>query len=253
MKKVTSESLLKSITAKDIQKYPKVVHGTYRKAMKPITKQGLSRMRRNHVHFGISDSFKGNLSGFRSNCELLVYINLEKAIEEGLKFYISENNVVLSPGDEKGFISSKYFKFIKERVLKGDRACPGKVLWKPPILVHTLNDNPPAKTGKVKKVKAFATSAFQVTDKDTFSRALSKLCEHEISWIAGKHGDRFNGQATGMEDFIVFWRRAKGKASFLVKEQGLPKDGYCRNWKKVITPMSQTNRGQKIQPFHSSR
>ena len=130
-------------------------------------------MRRNHVHFGISDSFKGNLSGFRSNCELLVYINLEKAIEEGLKFYISENNVVLCPGDEKGFISSKYFKFIKERVLKGDRACPGKVLWKPPILVHALNDNPPAKAGKGKKVKAFATSAFQVNDKDTFSRVLS--------------------------------------------------------------------------------
>jgi len=133
MKKVTSESLLQSITSKDIWKYPKVVHGTYRKVLKPIIKQGLSRMRRNHVHFGTSDCFKGNLSGFRSNSQLLVYLNLEKAIDEGLKFYISENNVVLCPGDEKGFIPSKYFKYIKERVWKGGVPYPGKVLWKPPI------------------------------------------------------------------------------------------------------------------------
>ena len=135
-----------------------VIYGTYRKVMEPITNQGLSRMGRNHVHFGTSDSFKGNLSGFRSNSELLVYLNLEKAIDEGLKFYISKNNV-LCPGDEKRFIQSKYFKYIKERVWKEDRACPGKVLWKPPILTHALNGNPPAKTGKGKNVKAFATSA----------------------------------------------------------------------------------------------
>ena len=181
MKEVTSESLLKSISAKEVHKYPQVVHGTYRKFMKPIIKQGLSRMRRNHVHFGTSDSCEGNLSGFRSNSEILVYLNLEKAIDGGLKFFISENNVVLSPGDEKGFIPSKYFKYIKERVWKGDRACPGKVLWKPPILIDALNGNPAAKTGKGKKVKAFATSAFQVNDKAELSSALSKLCGHDIS------------------------------------------------------------------------
>ena len=101
MKEVTSDSFLNSITAKDIHKYPKVVHGTYRNVMKTIIKQGLSRMKRNHVHFGTSDSVKGNLSGFRSNSELLVYLNLEEAINEGLKFWISENNVVLCPGNEK--------------------------------------------------------------------------------------------------------------------------------------------------------
>ena len=133
-------------------------------------------MRRNHVHFGTSDSFKGSLSGFRSNSELLVYLNLQKAIDEGLKFYVSKNNVVLCPGDEKGFIPSKYFKYIKERVWKGDRSCPGKILWKPPTLIHAVNGNPPARTGKGKKVKAFATSAFKVYDRTEFSRALSKLC-----------------------------------------------------------------------------
>ena len=86
---------------------------------------------------------------------------------------------------------------------KGDRACPGKVLWEPPIL-NALDGNLPAKTEKSKKVKSFATSAFKVSDKSVFTRALAKLCGHEISWTSEKHGDRFNGQATGMERFIAF-------------------------------------------------
>ena len=223
MKEVASDSLLNNITLKDVHKYPKVVHGTYRKVMKPIIRQGLSRMRRNHVHFGTSDSFNGNLSGFRSNSELLVYLNLEKAIDEGLKFFISENNVILCPGDDKGLIPSKYFKYIKERVWKGGRACPGKVLWKPPILIHALIGNLPAKTEKSKKVKSFATSAFKVSDKSVFTRALAILCGHEISWISEQHGDRFNGQATGMERFVAFWWRAKGRASFSGKGAGAAK------------------------------
>ena len=150
-------------------------------------------------------------------------MNLGKAIDEGLKFYISENNVVLCPGDEKGFIPSKYFKYIRERVWKGDHDCPGKVLWKPPILVHALNGNPPARTGKGKKVKAFANSSFELSDKDTFSRALSKLCGHEITWVTKKNGDRFDGQATGKERFNAFWWRVKRRASFSGRGAGAAK------------------------------
>ena len=70
--------------------------------------------------------------------------------------------------------------------------------------MHSLNGNSPVKTKKGKKEKAFATSAFEVSDKTVFSRALSKLCGQEISWISVKHGDRFNGDVTGMEKFIAF-------------------------------------------------
>ena len=40
---------LKPIT--DPSAYPVVVHGTYSKAWEQIRKQGLSKMRRNHIHF----------------------------------------------------------------------------------------------------------------------------------------------------------------------------------------------------------
>ncbi len=33
-------------------------------------------------------------------------------ILDGLKFYRSENNVILSPGDQMGFIKPRYFKFV---------------------------------------------------------------------------------------------------------------------------------------------
>ena len=40
---------LKPIT--DPSAYPVVVHGTYTKAWQQIRRQGLSKMRRNHIHF----------------------------------------------------------------------------------------------------------------------------------------------------------------------------------------------------------
>ena len=55
---------------------------------------------------------------------------------------------------------------------------------------------------------------------------------------------------TVWRDLMHSGRGKKEEQAFLAKEQGLLKDGYCRNWKKVITPMSWTKRGQKFLPFH---
>jgi 2'-phosphotransferase len=42
---------------------------------------------------------KGVISGMRGSCEVVVEINIVKAIKEGkIPFSISENNVILSPG-----------------------------------------------------------------------------------------------------------------------------------------------------------
>ena len=172
-----------------------------------------------------------------------MYLHLEKAIDDGLKFYISVNNVILCPGDEKGYIPSKYFKYIKERVWKGDCACPGKVLWKPPILKHALSDKPSARSGKGKNEKAFATSAFEVSDKAALSKALSKLCGHEIRWMAEKHGDRFNGQANGMERFNAFWWRKKGRASFSGKGAGAAKRWVLQELEKGHHSKESTQQG----------
>jgi 2'-phosphotransferase len=89
---------------------PVVVHGTYHRAWQSIKHQGLSRMKRNHIHFapGLPGQ-DGVISGMRGSCQVLIYINMKKALEDGLKFFRSSNNVILSPGDVDGYIKPLYF------------------------------------------------------------------------------------------------------------------------------------------------
>ena len=49
------------------------------------------------------------LLNFRQNCQVAIYVNVNLAIKEGLKFYRSSNNVILCPGNESGFLDPKYF------------------------------------------------------------------------------------------------------------------------------------------------
>ncbi|KAK2567551.1 tRNA 2'-phosphotransferase 1 [Acropora cervicornis] len=76
----------------DHTKAPKVIHGTYRDCWEQIEVQGLSRMKRNHIHFAIGEPGEdGVISGIRGSCEILIYINLKKALngenfEENFKF-----------------------------------------------------------------------------------------------------------------------------------------------------------------------
>lgn len=46
----------------------------------------------------------------RGNVQILLYLDLESALRDGLKFYLSQNRVILSPGDEEGRIAIKYVK-----------------------------------------------------------------------------------------------------------------------------------------------
>ncbi|VEN42441.1 unnamed protein product [Callosobruchus maculatus] len=87
-----------------------VIHGTYYKHWATIKSQGLSRMSRNHIHFATGlPNDKTVISGIRRSAEVFIYIDLTKALSDGIKFYKSLNNVILSPGDENGFIKPKYF------------------------------------------------------------------------------------------------------------------------------------------------
>merc|ERR1712003_71127 len=100
-------------TMNDIEmgKYPVVCHGTFFKFYEIIKKEGLNKMSRNHIHFVPADSFKGKgvISGMKKKCEVLIYLDMELAMKNGIKFFISDNNVILSPG-LNGVIPSKYFK-----------------------------------------------------------------------------------------------------------------------------------------------
>ncbi|KAG7822872.1 hypothetical protein KL909_003475 [Ogataea angusta] len=104
-----------------------IVHGTYRRYWKDIKQTGgLSRMKRNHVHFakGLPRWFSNNsdntvISGMRKSCDLLIYLDVDKIKNSPLTFYESGNGVILTPGDENGIVGLQYFKEVTD--VEGNR------------------------------------------------------------------------------------------------------------------------------------
>ncbi|XP_056646483.1 tRNA 2'-phosphotransferase 1 [Diorhabda sublineata] len=93
-----------------------IIHGTYYRYWKFIKKQGLNRMKRNHIHFALGLPYDVTVtSGIRKDTEIFIYINLRLAISDNLKFYRSANNVILSPGDKNGVILPKYFQKVVDK------------------------------------------------------------------------------------------------------------------------------------------
>ena len=72
-------------------------------------------MARNHIHFAPGmPSSNGVISGMRSSCQIVIYVNTILAMSDGIKFYRSSNGVILSPGDESGFLSKRYFEKVAD-------------------------------------------------------------------------------------------------------------------------------------------
>lgn len=87
-----------------------VVHGTSNQAWPKIKGSGLSRMNRLHIHMaGGRLGEEGIISGMRASSQVYIYIDVAKALESGIPFFKSANNVILSPGNENGFIPSELF------------------------------------------------------------------------------------------------------------------------------------------------
>ncbi|EJD52917.1 hypothetical protein AURDEDRAFT_119742 [Auricularia subglabra TFB-10046 SS5] len=99
---------------KDPQRIPMVVHGTTQHAWKSISTQGLSRMNRQHIHFaqGLPND-EGVISGMRKSCSVLIFVDLAKAMRAGHTFYLSMNGVVLTAGDDKGFLPREFFSRVE--------------------------------------------------------------------------------------------------------------------------------------------
>ena len=49
----------------------------------------------------------------RASSEILIYIDVQKAMDAGIKFYLSSNGVVLSEGDDDGYIQPYFFKRVE--------------------------------------------------------------------------------------------------------------------------------------------
>lgn len=134
--KVKAELLLNSLSHEELS-HPKlsIIHGTTLKAWRDhIQHEGLSRMKRNHIHFAtglppqptksssssssnatetIQNKHKKNttpISGMRSSSQIYIYINGSKCANDDIKFYKSDNGVILTAGvKEEGMLPLQYF------------------------------------------------------------------------------------------------------------------------------------------------
>ncbi|OQO03294.1 hypothetical protein B0A48_11550 [Cryoendolithus antarcticus] len=131
-----ADGLLTPITAENLPAM--AVHGTSRSAWPLILASGgLKPMGRNHVHFatGLPSAWSkpqtqsadsvaavddetakaAVVSGMRNSSSVLVYLDLAKALEKGIKFGLSDNGVVLTEGNEQGLVPVQVFSRVEER------------------------------------------------------------------------------------------------------------------------------------------
>lgn len=105
--KVVDDSNLTELTPLEL---PSIIyHGTYHKKLPEIMASGgLHRMNRNHIHFTSTEL--RNISGIRKTVNVLIYLDKNKCVDAGLRFYKSLNDVILTPGDKDGYVRKEVFE-----------------------------------------------------------------------------------------------------------------------------------------------
>lgn len=51
----------------------------------------------------------------RNSAQVLIYIDVQRTLDAGITFFLSENGVVLTEGDERGFLTPEYFLQVEDR------------------------------------------------------------------------------------------------------------------------------------------
>lgn len=101
---------------KDPSEIPVALHGTFFVVWKDILSQGLKTMGRQQIHFADKRPESGEvISGMRTDCQIIVEIDTVKAMNAGIKFFRSENQVILTPGDNLGILGPQFFKRVTSR------------------------------------------------------------------------------------------------------------------------------------------
>ncbi|PQE16074.1 hypothetical protein CJF32_00004966 [Rutstroemia sp. NJR-2017a WRK4] len=136
---IDSAALLVPITLEAGNVPETVVHGTYFAFYDAIVESGgLKKMGRNHVHFGtgLPEEKGGVVSGMRGDAELLIYVDLKRCLEEEpeMKWWMSENGVVLTEGDGNGVVGTRFWKKVVGRR-------EGGVLWEDGVKVGELAES----------------------------------------------------------------------------------------------------------------
>jgi len=117
IRSVKDEELLVPISKTDLQSIECIVHGTTQKAWNDhICKEGLSRMKRNHIHFAVGLPADDHvISGMRSSSQVHIYIDSERCANDDVIFYRSDNNVILTSGvGGRGMLPTCYFRKVVE-------------------------------------------------------------------------------------------------------------------------------------------
>lgn len=92
---------------------PVCVHGTYQKFWPSIEQSGLKSMSRQRIHCAAGrPKDRTVVSGARPDCNCFIYIDVKKAMDDGMVFWISSNGVILTEGFY-GVIEPKYFERIE--------------------------------------------------------------------------------------------------------------------------------------------
>lgn len=107
LKQVNDEDLLTLIRNADEMK--DCIHGTLERNWTHIKRLGLASMKRNHIHLTTQEIGENVISGMRKNCEVMIHIDFRRAMNDGIKFYRSSNNVILTRGiNDSGTLPSEY-------------------------------------------------------------------------------------------------------------------------------------------------
>lgn len=99
----------------NLDEVPLALHGTYYEAWESIKTHGLNKISRNHIHLAKDlPGESGVVSGMRSGCQVLIWVDLVRASAAGVKFMQSSNGVILTEG-LSGSIDPKFFSQVLDR------------------------------------------------------------------------------------------------------------------------------------------
>lgn len=145
---VGADELLQPITAENAP--ATAVHGTTHAAWPLVVAAGgLKPMTRNHVHFaaGLPAGFTSLaqkpadddaatappvISGMRKSSTVLMFLDVPKALEAGLKLWRSDNGVILSEGNGEGLVPLEMFERVEDRTGEGVLLEDGRVVKEAP-------------------------------------------------------------------------------------------------------------------------
>lgn len=90
-----------------------VVHATYFNCWNRIRDEGISRMEKAYIHcVPYTPTLKGTVNGLAKRPHIFVHIDLARALDAGIRFYMCTNDrkLILSDGNDDGFIEPQFFK-----------------------------------------------------------------------------------------------------------------------------------------------